>query len=204
MNNTDPRIDAHIEKAAGFAKPILRHLRKLVHDACPDAEETLKWSMPAFVYRGKILCGMAAFKRHCTFGFWHLGMTAVLGPEGEKSDTAMGSFGRLTSLDDLPSDRTMTRYIKKAATLTESDAPARPRPVRRPAVPLAVPNDLAAALKTKKAAAATFERLSPSHRKEYIEWISEAKREETRQRRLATTLEWLAEGKSRNWKYENC
>src|ERR1700694_5268583 len=119
MKNTDPRIDAHIEKAAGFAKPILRHLRKLVHEACPDAEETLKWSMPTFVYRGKILCGMAAFKGHCTFGFWHQGMTAVLGPEGEKSDTAMGSFGRLTSLDDLPSGRTMTRYIKKAASLTE-------------------------------------------------------------------------------------
>ncbi|HXM77068.1 MAG TPA: DUF1801 domain-containing protein, partial [Thermoanaerobaculia bacterium] len=121
MKNTDPRIDAHIEKAAGFAKPILRRLRKLVHEACPDAEETLKWSMPAFVYRGKILCGMAAFQKHCTFGFWHQGMTDVLGLDGEKSDTAMGSFGRLTSLDDLPSDRTMTRYIKKAATLTESD-----------------------------------------------------------------------------------
>jgi uncharacterized protein YdeI (YjbR/CyaY-like superfamily) len=204
MKNTDPRIDAHIEKAAGFAKPILRRLRKLVHEACPDAEETLKWSSPAFVYRGKILCGMAAFQKHCTFGFWHQGMTDVLGLDGEKSDTAMGSFGRLTSLDDLPSDRAMLRYIRKAVALNESDAPARPRPVRRPAEPLAVPGDLAAALKMKKAASATFERLSPSHRKEYIEWITEAKRDETRQRRLATALEWLAEGKPRNWKYQNC
>jgi uncharacterized protein YdeI (YjbR/CyaY-like superfamily) len=204
MKNTDPRIDAHIEKAAGFAKPILRHLRKLVHEACPDAEETVKWSSPAFVYRGKILCGMAAFQKHCTFGFWHQGMTDVLGLDGEKSDSAMGSFGRLTSLDDLPSDRAMIRYIRKAVALNESDAPARPRPVRRPAEPLVVPGDLAAALKTKKAASATFERLSPSHRKEYIEWITEAKRDETRQRRLATALEWLAEGKSRNWKYQNC
>ena len=183
MKNTDPRIDAHIEKAAGFAKPILRRLRKLVHEACPDAEETLKWSSPAFVYRGKILCGMAAFQKHCTFGFWHQGMTDVLGLDGEKSDTAMGSFGRLTSLDDLPSDRAMLRYIRKAVALNESDAPARPRPVRRPAEPLAVPGDLAAALKMKKAASATFERLSPSHRKEYIEWITEAKRDETRTRR---------------------
>ena len=202
--NTDPRIDAHIEKAAPFARPILRHLRKLVHETCPDVEETLKWSSPAFVYRGKILCGMAAFKQHCVFGFWHQGMTEVLGADGEKSDTAMGSFGRLTSLDDLPSDRVMTRYIKKAAALNESDAPTRPRPVRRPAAPVAVPDDLAAALKKKKDAAATFEKLSPSHRKEYIEWITEAKRDETRQKRLSTTLEWLAEGKSRNWKYENC
>src|ERR1700694_1100580 len=100
MKNTDPRIDAHIEKAAGFAKPILRRLRKLVHEACPDAEETLKWSSPALLYRGEILCGMAAFQKHCTFGFWHQGMTDVLGLDGEKSDTAMGSFGRLTSLDD--------------------------------------------------------------------------------------------------------
>ena len=204
MKNTDPRIDAHIEKAAGFAKPILRHLRTLVHDACPDAEETLKWSMPAFVYRGKILCGMAAFKGHCTFGFWHQGMTAVLGPEGEKSDTAMGSFGRLTSLDDLPSDRTMTRYIKKAAALNESGSPARPRPKKRPAAALVVPADLAAGLKKNKAAAATFAEFSPSHRKEYIEWITEARRDETRQKRLSTTLAWLAEGKTRNWKYENC
>jgi uncharacterized protein YdeI (YjbR/CyaY-like superfamily) len=204
MKNADPRIDAYIGKAAGFAKPILRHLRKLVREACPEAEETMKWSSPAFVCRGKILCGMAAFKEHCTFGFWHQGMSAVLGADGEKSDAAMGSFGRVTSLDDLPSDNKMALYIKKAAALNESDAPARPRPAKRPAAPLTVPEDLAAGLKKNKAAAATFEKVSPSRRKEYIEWITEAKRDETRQKRLATTLEWLAEGKTRNWKYENC
>ena len=116
----------------------------------------------------------------------------------------MGSFGRVTSLEDLPSDRVMARYIRKAAELNESDAPARPRPARRPAAPLAVPEDLAAGLKKNRAAAASFEKFSPSHRKEYIEWITEAKRDETRQKRLATTLELLAEGKTRNWKYENC
>ena len=204
MKKADPRIDAHIAKAAEFAKPILRHLRKLVHEACPEAEETLKWSSPTFVYRGKILCGMAAFKGHCTFGFWHVGMEAELGPDGDKANTAMGSLGRITSLDDLPSDRAMLRYIRKAVALNDSDAPARPRLSKRPAAPLAVPGDLAAALKKNKAAAATFEKFSPSARKEYIEWITEAKRDETRQQRLATTLEWLAEGKSRNWKYENC
>ena len=201
---TDPRIDAYIAKAEGFAQPILRRLRKLVHQACPDAEETLKWSTPCFLYRGKILCGMAAFKAHCVFGFWHQGMTAVLAADGRQSEDAMGSFGRLTRLDELPSDRTMAKYIKAAAALNESDAPARPRPPRKPAQPLEVPRDLAAALKKNREAAATFGNFSPSRRKEYIEWITEAKRNETRQKRLATTLQWLAEGKSRNWKYENC
>lgn len=152
------------------------------------------------MYCGKILCGMAAFKEHCMFGFWHQGMTGVLGADGQKADMAMGTFGRITSLDDLPSDRKMTRYIKAAVALHDSGAPSRPRPARKPAAPLAVPGDLATALKKNKAAASTFEKFSPSHRKEYIEWVTEARRDETRQKRLATTLEWLAEGKSRNWK----
>jgi uncharacterized protein YdeI (YjbR/CyaY-like superfamily) len=204
MKNTDPRIDSRIAKAADFAKPILRHLRKLVHEACPDAEETLKWSHPSFVYRGKILCGMAAFKEHCTFGFWHQGMEAVLEKSGDKGDQAWGSLGRLTSLADLPSDKALLSCIRAAARLNEDEGPARPRPVRKPAAPLPVPADLAAALKKNRKAAATFERFSPSHRRDYIEWITEAKRDETRAKRLATTLEWLEEGKSRNWKYENC
>jgi uncharacterized protein YdeI (YjbR/CyaY-like superfamily) len=204
MKNSDPRVDAYIAKSAEFARPILKHLRKLVHEACPDAEETLKWSMPAFLHGGKIMAGMAAFKGHCTFGFWHKDMVAVLGPDGDKESTAMGSLGRIANLEDLPSDRAMLRYIRKAVALNESNVPARPRPVKRLAAPLAVPEDLAAALKKDRAAAATFEKFSPSHRKEYIEWITEARRDETRQKRLATTIEWLAEGKSRNWKYENC
>ena len=201
---TDPRIDAYIAKSADFAKPVLRHLRKLMHEGCPEAEETLKWSSPAFLHRGKIICGMAAFKAHCTFGFWHKGMEEVLGKDGAKADTAMGSFGRITSLDGLPSKRKLLGYIRKAAKLNESDVPGRPRPVGRPATPLPVPADLAAALKKNKPAAAVFERFSPGHRKEYIEWITEAKRDDTRAKRLATTLEWLAEGKFRNWKYEKC
>ncbi|HYR47006.1 MAG TPA: YdeI/OmpD-associated family protein [Thermoanaerobaculia bacterium] len=204
MKNTDPRIDSFIAKSAGFAKPILRHLRKLVHEACPDCEETLKWSAPTFMYAGRIMCGMAAFKEHCAFIFWHQGMEKVLGPDGDKSVTAMGSLGRITSLEDLPSDKKMIGYLRKAAALNESGTPARPRPKKRPAARLVVPEDLAAGLKKNKAAAATFEEFSPSHRKEYIEWITEARRDETRQKRLSTTLAWLAEGKSRNWKYENC
>ncbi len=104
MKNTDPRFDPYIEKAAPFAKPILRRLRKLVHETVPDVDETMKWSMPSFIYGGKILCGMAAFKEHCTFGFWHQGMTPVLHADGHQGDAAMGAFGRITSLEDLPSD----------------------------------------------------------------------------------------------------
>ena len=202
--NTDPRVDAYIEKSREFARPILRHLRELVHEACPEAEETLKWSSPSWMYRGKILCGMAAFKEHAAFIFWHQGMIGVLGEDGDKSDTAMGSLGRITSVKDLPSDRKMTKYIRAAAALTESGAPSRPRQAKKPAAPLPVPADLQALLKKNKAAAKTFESFSPSARKDYIEWITEAKQDATRQKRLATTVEWLAEGKKRNWKYENC
>lgn len=198
----DPRIDAFIGQAAPFAQPILRHLRELVHRACPDVEETLKWSMPAFVHRGGILCIMAAFKAHCTFGFWHREMIKVVGGDGAKSKSAMGLFGRITSLDDLPSDAKLLGYLKAAARLNESGTPARAATSRKPKPPPTIPPDLKSALKKNAKAAAAFEAFSPSHRREYIEWITEAKREETRQKRVATTLEWLTEGKSRNWKYE--
>jgi uncharacterized protein YdeI (YjbR/CyaY-like superfamily) len=204
MATTDPRIDAYIAKSAAFARPVLGHLRRLVHKGCPTAEETIKWGMPSFVHAGKILCGMAAFKGHCTFGFWHKGMNAVLGSDGSKSGEAMGSLGRIRSLEDLPSDRRLLGYIRTAAKLNEADEPARPRAVRKPTRPLPVPGDLAAAMKRNRAAAAAFEKFSPGQRKEYIEWITEAKREETRARRLATAIGWLAEGKTRNWKYAKC
>jgi uncharacterized protein YdeI (YjbR/CyaY-like superfamily) len=204
MKSTDPRIDAYIAKSAPFARPVLSHLRALVHEACPGVEETMKWSSPSFLLDGKILCGMAAFKEHCTFGFWHKGMVEVLGKDGEKGDTAMGSFGRIAAIADLPKEKVLLGYIRKAVKLHESAEPARPRPATKLAQPVAVPDDLASGLKKNAAAAATFEKLTPSHRKEYVEWITEAKRDETRQKRLATTLEWLAEGKSRNWKYESC
>lgn len=204
MKRTDPRVDAYIARAAPFARPILHHLRDLVHDACPGAEETIKWGSPSFSYDGKILCGMAAFKAHCAFGFWHKEMAKVLAKDGVASDEAMGSLGKITRLEDLPSDRAMKGYLRKAAELNESDAPARPRRARGPAAEMPVPADLAAALKKSRAAAKTFEGFSPGHRKEYIEWIIGAKREETRQKRLATAIGWLAEGKRRNWRYETC
>jgi len=199
--STDPRVDAYIAKSAGFARPILRHLRALVHAACPAAQETIKWGMPSFTHHG-ILCGMAAFKAHSTFGFWRRGMTAVIGRDGAKAKQAMGSLGRITSLADLPDDRSMLRYIRQAAKLNEAGGPARPKPKPRPALP--VPADLAAALSKNAKAAKTFANFTPSPRREYIEWITEAKRPGTRAKRLATTVQWLAAGKARNWKYANC
>ncbi len=202
MPQTDSRVDDYIAKAAPFARPILTQVRGLVHRACPEVVETIKWGFPNFQYQGKILCGMAAFKAHCTLGFWHKGMVKVIGDDGGKAEQAMGSMGRITSLEDLPGEAAMIRYIKAAMKLNESGESARPKPKPKP--PVETPDDLAAALKKNKKAAATWESFPPSHRREYVEWITEAKREETREKRLLTTMEWLAEGKQRNWKYANC
>jgi uncharacterized protein YdeI (YjbR/CyaY-like superfamily) len=198
----DKRIDAYIARSAPFAQPILRHLRQLVHATCPEVEETIKWGGPAFVYRGKLFCSFAAFKAHATFGFWHQGMEKLATKEVGKTYEAMGLLGRLTRLQDLPADPTLVRYIKAAQKLHDSGEPARSKPKARAALP--VPADLSAALKRSPKAAAAWAGFSPSCRREYIEWITEAKRPETREQRVLTTLEWTAEGKSRHWKYKNC
>ncbi|MBS0633138.1 MAG: YdeI/OmpD-associated family protein [Verrucomicrobia bacterium] len=198
---TDPRVDAYIAKSAAFARPILTHLRALVHRGCPGAGETIKWGMPFFTRGDTILCMMAAFKAHCAFGFWHKDMKTLVAGGATKADEAMGILGRITSLKDLPGDQVMLGYIRQAAKLSESSVPARPVTKGKPK-PLAVPADLAAALKKNRQAAAVFKEFSPSKRKDYIEWITEAKRAETRAKRLATAIGWIAEGKARNWKYE--
>lgn len=193
----DPRVDAYIARAAGFARPILTRVRAVVHEADPAATETLKWGHPAFMHDG-ILCGMAAFKAHCAISFWRGSL--IVNPDGRTADDAMGQFGRITTLGDLPSKTVLTRYVKEAVRLNvEGVKPARPRKTKPPA---AVPDDLAVALRRHKVARETFERFPPSHRREYIEWITEAKRAATRAARIRTTLEWLAEGKQRNWKYQ--
>jgi uncharacterized protein YdeI (YjbR/CyaY-like superfamily) len=194
---TDARVDQYIAKAADFAKPILRHIREVVHAACPDVEETMKWSFPHFDYHGEMMCGMAAFKAHCSFGFWK----ARLVLDGPGGADAMGQFGKITSLEDLPSDRELTRYVKKAARLNEDGIKVARKPAA-PKKPLAVPPEFAAALKKAATARKAFDAFSPSHRREYLEWIIEAKSDATRQKRIATAIEWLAQGKSRNWKYE--
>ena len=200
MPTLDPRIDAYIDRSADFARPILTHLREVVHGACPEVEETVKWGMPHFQYRG-MLCAMASFKAHCTFGFWKGRLIVDRG--GESAEQAMGQFGRITSVAELPPKRVLAGYVKKAMRLNEEGvkAPRRaPSKTKRAAAP--VPADLAAALGRNRRAAAAFDAFSPSQRHEYIQWITEAKREETRERRVATAVEWIAEGKSRNWKYE--
>jgi len=197
MPSQDPRIDAYIEKSADFAKPILRHLRDVVHEACPDVEEKMKWSFPHFDYKG-MMCSMASFKEHCTFGFWKSEL--VLGDAAKEG--GMGQFGRITSVEDLPARKVLMGYVKKAMQLNDEGVkPKRVQKPRKARPEVDVPEDLAAALKKNAKARATFEGFSPSHRREYVEWITEAKREETRARRIAQAVEWMAEGKHRNWKY---
>jgi uncharacterized protein YdeI (YjbR/CyaY-like superfamily) len=197
MPTKDPRVDAYIAKQADFARPILERFREFVHESCPDVTENIKWGMPSFEYKG-LLCGFAAFKAHATFGFWKHDL--VIG-EDSRSREAMGSFGRLTSLSQLPSKRLFSTWMKKAMKLNEDGITA-PREKRTVKKPIAPPRDFAAALAKDARAFGTFKGLAPSHKREYIEWITEAKRPETRSRRIATSLEWLAAGKSRNWKYE--
>jgi uncharacterized protein YdeI (YjbR/CyaY-like superfamily) len=198
MGSKDPRIDAYIAKSANFSKPILRHLRRIVHAGCPKVEETIKWQSPHFDYKG-VMCGMAAFKEHCAFGFWKEALIVDRDQAAEK--TGMGSFGCITSLADLPGERRLIQYVKKAAALNEAGikAPRRTQPKKRE--PLEVPDYFSAALKKNAKARKTFEGFPPSKRREYLEWVTEAKRAETRSERLATSIEWLAEGKPRHWKY---
>lgn len=196
---TDPRIDAYLDKAADFAKPILAHLRGVVHEACPDCEETLKWGAPSFLYKGRILTGFASFKAHASFGYWS-GKQVV--DTSDKAPTAMGQFGRLTSLDDLPDRATLIDLTRKAMRLIDDGV--KPMRSERIKAPVSVPQDLQAAIDASAAAKATWDAFPPSCRREYVEWVTEAKREETRTRRLNQTIGMLEEGKKRNWKYESC
>ena len=200
MPTYDPRIDAYIEKGAPFAKPIMEYLRELVHKVCPEVQETVKWGFPHFEYKG-ILCSMAAFKQHCSFGFWK----ATLMKDDKQllnrvGNTDMGHFNKLTSLKDLPSEKILTAYIKEAVKLNEEEIklPAKPKTPRKD---LETPADLIAALKKNKTALKTFEEFSPSHRREYIEWITEAKTDATRTKRIEATIGQLKEGKNMHWKY---
>jgi uncharacterized protein YdeI (YjbR/CyaY-like superfamily) len=202
MATTDPRIDAYIQGSADFARPILEHLRKLIHKACPGVVETIKWSRPFFEYEGATLCHIDGFKQHCAFGFWNAPL--LKDPAGVlhiKDKNAMGHLDRITSLKDLPADKILVALIKEAASLIDQGVKMPARAAKSPKAALPVPPALASALKKNKKAGEVFAAFPPSHRREYIEWITEAKTDETRDKRIATTLEWLVEGKSRNWKY---
>jgi uncharacterized protein YdeI (YjbR/CyaY-like superfamily) len=205
MGTKDPRIDSYIAKSADFAKPILTHLRKLIHDTCPSVEETMKWSFPHFTYKGpadrspRILCSMASFKQHCAFGFWYLSTMT----DNQQASQAMGQFGRITSLADLPSEKRLVQQIREAIKVHDSGV--KPRVSSRPPTErkeLEIPDYFTAALKKNKKALATFENFNYSNKKEYVEWIVEAKTEETRKKRIETATEWMSEGKTRHWKYQ--
>lgn len=204
MKQYDQWITDYIEKSELFAKPILIHFRQLVHQACPIVEETKKWSFPNFIYKGEILCGMAAFKKHCSFGFWKASL--LTDPDGiiKVKDAGMGNLGKIYSIQDLPSDVILIKYIQEAMKLIDVGAklPPKPKPERNKEIE--VPVYLMAALKENTAALNFFDSSSYSMKREYIEWITDAKTEPTRNKRITTAIEWLAEGKSRNWKYEKC
>lgn len=198
MATTDPRIDAYLAAVPVFALPILTRLREDVHAACPDVVETIKWSRPHFLLDGKLLCGMSAFKAHCAFGFWEREGA------GEGKGGAMGDFGRIETLADLPPRAELRRQIKAAAALLQAGAPRAQKPNRAPRAQLAMPDDFAAALAKVHAAQQTYDTFPPGKQRDYLAWVLEAKREDTRAKRIAQAVAWLAEGKSRNWKYEGC
>jgi uncharacterized protein YdeI (YjbR/CyaY-like superfamily) len=195
---TDPRIDAYIARQADFARPILDHLRAMIHEACPQGEETVKWGMPSFTYRGRILAHMAAFKAHAAFGYWNDAMLA----KDETHRSAMGQFGRITTIADLPERATLIALTRQSMRLIEDGVKPARAAARKP--PFTVPPDMRAAIDANPPARASFDAFPPSAQRDYVEWITEAKREETRAKRLAQAVEWMAEGKRRHWKYENC
>jgi len=199
----DKRIDDYIGKSAEFAKPILIHLRQLVHQANPDVTETIKWGFASFDYKGP-LCSMASFKQHCVFGFWKAKLLhdpdGYLKERANQGGEAMGNLGRISSLGDLPPDQILIDFIKQASRLNETGAklPASPKKEKGE---LVIPDYFSESLKMNVAAMDTFNKFSITNKREYIDWLNEAKTEETRARRLETALEWIAEGKVRNWKY---
>jgi uncharacterized protein YdeI (YjbR/CyaY-like superfamily) len=205
----DPRVDVYIAEAKPFAQPILVHLRELVHKACPGVVETMKWSRPFFEYKGAILANMSAFKEHCSFGFWGLEISAAVREAKFLQAGAMGSLGRISCIEDLPANKQMHSLLREAAAFIDSGQytspiAARQRVVKAPVSAAKAPPAFTKALKANKKASAAFAAFSSSCQREYVEWIADAKRDETRDKRIATAIEWISEGKKRNWKYQNC
>ena len=202
MEKYDPRVDAYIARSADFAKPILEHLRKLVHDTSPVLTETMKWGFPFFDYKGSV-CQMAAFKEHMGFGFWKQAQLNDPGKLIQREGGDAGSFGRITKLSDLPPDEILADFVKQAIQLNESGnkKPAVKKEAT-PKAPIEMPADFADALAANPKALEVYTKFSPSNKREYLEWITEAKTDATRQKRMETAMEWMTEGKSRNWKYK--
>ena len=207
MGKYEPKVDSYIEKSAVFAKPIMEHLRELIHTTCPDVEEAWKWSFPCFMYHGEIMCNMAAFKAHCAFGFWKAALLTDVDNALTITDReSMGHLGKITSLKDLPKDSVLKKYIKAAMKLNEEGikVPKKAPATEKEKKEQKTPDYFAKELKKNKAAEKVFNAFSYTNKKEYIEWLEEAKTETTRSKRMAQALEWIAEGKSRHWKYQDC
>jgi len=207
--NFNSKVDSFIARAQPFAQPIMGHLRELVHAGCPDVKESIKWGMPFFEHRGEILCCMAAFKKHCRFGFWGKEIRVVLREAKVTGMNSTGWFDRITSMEDLPGDKLLIDFVHQAAMLIESGnhtspIAARNRKAKAKKPTVKMTKEFAAALKKNKKATATFAAFSPSCKREYAEWIADAKRPETRDKRIATAIDWISEGKQRHWKYQNC
>ena len=203
MPKKEKAIDVYIAKSANFAKPILNHIRELVHNTCPEVEEKIKWGMPFFDYKNEMLCHMAAFKQHAVMSFWKASlMKDPVLIENAKSESAMGHLGKLLSVKDLPPDKKITAWIKEAMTLTDKGIKLPARTKNTEKKELTVPDYFIKALAKNKKAKQVFDNFPYSHKKEYLEWITEAKTEETRNKRMATAIAWITEGKGRNWKYE--
>jgi len=198
----NPDYDKYIEKSQQFAQPILNHIRELVHQGCPEVVEKIKWSFPCFEYKKAILCHMASFKQHCSFGFW-LG-SVMDDPDNilnSSNESAMGQLGRIQSLSDLPSDEIMIRYIHQAMSLIDAGVKLSKKEPANGSKEIEIPDEMLKALKKNDKAMATFDSFSNSNKKEYVEWVKEAKTQATKDKRLETTIEWLSEGKVKNWKY---
>lgn len=207
MGKRDPRVDAYIDKSADFARPVLNHLRELVHTACPEVEEAWKWSFPNFMYKDAILCSMAAFKAHCVFGFWKAALMEDTDNVLELADrAAMGNLGKITSMKDLPKDLVLKKYVKAAMKLNEQGIklPSKAKTTAKARAEWSTPDYFVRALKMNKVAERVYNEFSYSKQKEYVDWFEEAKTDTTRKKRIAQALEWIAEGKTRNWKYQNC
>lgn len=201
MEKYNPLVDEYIERSQDFAKPILHYIREIVHEFCSDAEETIKWKFPTFMYKDKILCSMVSFKQYCSMGFWlHDEMQTIKNLETDVEKTNMFSLGKITKLEDLPKKPQLKKIILEAMELTDMGVKLKKTPPSK--TEIAIPDELQNALNENKKALDAFEKSSPSCKKEYIRWITEAKIETTRNKRIKQTIEWISEGKSRNWKYE--
>ena len=208
-DNYNPKVDKYIGSAQEFAQPVMNHLRELTHKGCPQVEETIKWGMPFFEFRGKIVCCMAAFKKHCRFGFWGKEIRVVLREAKVAGMNGAGWFDRLTHVNELPADKQMIDFVRQAAVMIESGSytspiAARNQKAKAKSSTVKMTREFAAALKKNKKATTSFAPFSLSGKLEYVEWVADAKRPDTRDKRIATAVKWISEGKQRNWKYQNC